>query len=63
MEKALVYLRMNWPNFVQGKPVPICWMVYHVDYYGANTPLNQVSNINTPDPRTIIVQPWEKKYA
>ena len=32
----------------------------HVDYYGVNTPLNQVANVNTPDARTIAVQPWEK---
>lgn len=32
-----------------------------VDYYGTSTPLAQVSNINTPDARTITVQPWEKK--
>lgn len=32
----------------------------HVDYYGSQTPLNQVSNISTPDARTIAVQPWEK---
>ncbi len=31
-----------------------------VDYYGNNTPLTQVANINTPDARTISVQPWEK---
>ena len=31
-----------------------------VDYYGNMTPLNQVANVNTPDPRTISVQPWEK---
>ena len=31
-----------------------------VDYYGVNTPLNQVANVNTPDPRTISIQPWEK---
>jgi len=31
-----------------------------VDYYGTNTPLNQVSNINTPDPKMITIQPWEK---
>jgi len=31
-----------------------------VDYYGTNTPLNQVSNINTPDPKMVVVQPWEK---
>ena len=31
-----------------------------VDYYGTATPLSQVSNINTPDARTIKIQPWEK---
>ena len=31
-----------------------------VDYYGAQTPLSQVANVNTPDGRTITVQPWEK---
>ena len=31
-----------------------------VEYYGTNTPLSQVANINTPDGRTIIIQPWEK---
>ena len=32
----------------------------HVDYYGTNTPLNQVANINTPDAKTLAIQPWEK---
>ena len=32
----------------------------YVDYYGTNTPLSQVSNINTPDGRTMSIQPWEK---
>jgi len=31
-----------------------------VDYYGTDTPLNQVANISIPDPRTISIQPWEK---
>jgi len=31
-----------------------------VDYYGSQTPLNQVANVNAPDGRTITVQPWEK---
>ncbi|TND09517.1 MAG: frr [Bacteroidetes bacterium] len=31
-----------------------------VDYYGVNTPLNQMANVNTPDARTISVQPWDK---
>lgn len=32
----------------------------YVDFYGANTPLSQMSNISTPDARTITVQPWDK---
>jgi len=31
-----------------------------VDYYGTPTPLNQVGSVNTPDARTIVIQPWEK---
>ena len=31
-----------------------------VDYYGTQTPLSQVANVNTPDGRTITIQPWEK---
>jgi ribosome recycling factor len=31
-----------------------------IEYYGTPTPLSQVSSINTPDGRTITVQPWEK---
>ncbi|OFY53957.1 MAG: ribosome recycling factor [Bacteroidetes bacterium GWF2_49_14] len=31
-----------------------------VNYYGNPTPLQQISNINTPDPRTLAIQPWEK---
>ena len=31
-----------------------------VDYYGSQTPLSQVANINSTDARTITIQPWEK---
>ena len=30
-----------------------------VEYYGAPTPLNQVANIGSPDPRTLAIQPWD----
>ena len=33
----------------------------HVDYYGTAMPINQVANVTLADPRTIGVQPWEKK--
>ena len=34
-----------------------------VDYYGSLTPLAQVANVNTPDARTIKIQPWEKSIV
>lgn len=53
LEKELVHIRA-------GKASPAMLEGLHVDYYGTQTPLNQVSNISTPDARTIAVQPWEK---
>ena len=32
----------------------------HADYYGTSTPISQTANINTPDGRTLIIQPWDK---
>jgi ribosome recycling factor len=61
MERAMIHLRDELARLRAGKANPHMLDGIHVDYYGTNTPINQVSNINTPDSRTIIVQPWEKK--
>ncbi|MDC6384069.1 ribosome recycling factor [Flagellimonas taeanensis] len=53
LEKAFIKIRA-------GKASPVMLSSVMVDYYGSQTPLSQVSNINTPDARTISVQPWEK---
>ena len=53
LEKELVHIRA-------GKASPAMLEGVQVEYYGTMTPLNQVSNISTPDARTIAVQPWEK---
>ncbi|MBF0274983.1 MAG: ribosome recycling factor [Nitrospinae bacterium] len=34
-----------------------------VDYYGTMSPLSSVASLSTPDPRTIAIQPWEKKLV
>lgn len=31
-----------------------------VDYYGVPTPIQQLANISTPDPRSLLIQPWDK---
>ena len=44
-----------------GKASPALLNGVMVDYYGNKTPLSQISNVNTTDARTIVIQPWEKK--
>ncbi len=60
MEMALKHLEKQFVNIRAGKASPAMLGSVMVDYYGSQTPLSQVSNVNTPDGRTITVQPWEK---
>jgi len=60
MDLALEHLEKQLVNIRAGKASPAMLGSVYVDYYGASTPLSQVSNINTPDGRTLTVQPWEK---
>lgn len=60
MEKAVEHLEHELARLRAGRSNPALLDGITVDYYGVNSPLNQVSNINTPDPKTIVIQPWEK---
>ena len=60
MSNAITHLEKKLMNIRAGKANPNMLSSVTVEYYGSNTPLSQVANINTPDGRTIIVQPWEK---
>ena len=60
MEKAIMHLESELAKIRAGKANPSMLDNIHVDYYGTNTLLNQVANINTPDARSIVIQPWEK---
>jgi ribosome recycling factor len=42
-----------------GRANPNVFNKIYVDYYGASTPLNQIANINIPDAKSIIIQPWD----
>lgn len=61
MDAAIKHLEKQLVNIRAGKASPAMLGSVMVDYYGSQTPLNQVANVNTPDGRTISVQPWEKK--
>lgn len=60
MENALVHLEREFQKIRAGKASPQMLDGIKIDYYGVMTPIEQTSNINTPDPRQIIVQPWDK---
>lgn len=60
MVDAIKHLEKEFMKIRAGKASPSMLSSVMVDYYGSDTPLTQVSNINTPDGRTISVQPWEK---
>jgi ribosome recycling factor len=60
MQKALDHLEHELARLRAGRATPALLDGITVDYYGVNSPLSQVSNINTPDPKTILIQPWEK---
>ena len=60
MSNALAHLKKQFLNIRAGKASPAMLGSVMVDYYGSQTPLAQVANVNTPDGRTITVQPWEK---
>ena len=61
MNKAISHLEKALLKIRAGRANPAMLDGVRVDYYGAMTPLAQVANINTPDARTLRVQPWEKK--
>ena len=60
MNNAIKHLEKQFVNIRAGKASPAMLGSVMVNYYGTQTPLNRVSSVNTPDGRTITVQPWEK---
>jgi len=60
MEQAITHLDKELVHIRAGKASPRMLDSVMVEYYGSMVPIAQVSNINTPDARTIAIQPWEK---
>ena len=60
MQMSIEHLDKELTKVRAGKATPQMLDSVFVDYYGTNTVLSQVANINTPDARTIVIQPWEK---
>ncbi len=61
MEKTLVALKKDYSTLRAGRANPQILDKITVDYYGTPTPLSGVANISSPEPRMLIIAPWEAK--
>lgn len=60
MDKALAALRRDLATLRAGRATPAMLDRVQVEYYGTPTPINQLASVNTPDVRTLVIQPWDK---
>ena len=60
MQSAIDFLTEDLKTYRVGKANPAVFNGVTVNYYGTPTPIAQVASINTPDARTLAIQPWEK---
>ncbi len=60
MQMAFTHLEKEFAKIRAGKASPDIFDDIKIDFYGSLTPLNQTANINIPDAKTIVIQPWDK---
>lgn len=60
MKKAIEHLLTEYKSIRTGRANVTLLDGIFVDYYGNKTPLNQVGSLSTPDPQTIVIDPWDK---
>ena len=60
MLKSIISLEKKLQRIRTGRANPSILEQIEVDYYGTNTPINQMSNISIEDARTLTIVPWEK---
>ena len=61
MVKSYEVLLDEYASIRAGRANPHVLDKLRVDYYGTPTPLQQVANVSVPEPRMILIQPWERK--
>lgn len=60
MDKAIAALKRDLATLRAGRASPSLLDRIQVEYYGAMMPVNQLATVNTPDSRTILIQPWDQ---
>ena len=59
MKKTVEALQNHYTTIRAGRANPSILDQVKVEYYGTPTPINQIASIGTPDPRTLLIQPWD----
>ncbi|NIS37859.1 ribosome recycling factor [Candidatus Saccharibacteria bacterium] len=62
MEKTVEYVQHELARIRTGRATPTLLDGIKIEYYGTNMPLHQVASISAPEPRLLVIQPWEKKF-
>lgn len=60
MQKAVEVLRRDLAGLRTGRASPALVERLQVEYYGTATPLNQLANVSVPEPRLLVIQPYDK---
>lgn len=60
MEKAVQVLRKDLSSVRAGRATPAMLDKITIDYYGSAMPVNQVASVTSPEPRMLVIAPWEK---
>lgn len=63
MEKAVEATRREFSTVRTGRANPALLEQVKVDYYGVSTPVNQLATVTVPEPRLLVVAPWDKKMV
>jgi ribosome recycling factor len=60
MKKSVESLHHHLGSIRTGRASPVLLETLHVEYYGSDMPVNQLANISVPEPRTLLIQPWDQ---
>ena len=61
MDKAIEAMRREFGGVRTGKATPALLDTVRVEAYGSHVPLNQVATVSAPEPRLLLIQPWDQK--
>ena len=61
MKKSVEHVQHELAKIRTGRATPALLDIIRVEYYGSKVPLNQVATVTAPEPRLLVIQPWEKR--